>query len=512
MRLLLISMFVIFLVVLLTPNAFAVQKSVLIYAGIADDNTMNFSPSEIEIEKGDTITWKNLEKGVYHTVTREGLFDERLINCAYFKDGVGICSSGQKQAEKQSFSYTFEESGTYEYNCKLHNWMSGVVYVDQSIPDSPQNTPSGKITVETDFQSYKKGDLIQIHGSVGGAFPSGWKSNPMQVIVQTFDPRNNLVRVDQFFPKPSGHYDTSFYAGGPLWKFEGDYTVKVNFAGEVASTTFALTIPGAPFPSPPPSTQSKIPTVLTLYSLPATVKVGETLRFSGSLETTDGIPVANEKIFLRNGVNELGSLNTRLDGTFSGTREMHQIGNDYMIFAFFYGGSSNFETAKSQTHSLKVFPEGFPVPVTPATPEPPPPDDNPYAAIAGLVIMIVIIAGIGIGIRRARKKRTVTVPAGGGTMGTATITKAPKPRKTPAGPIFGKWNITAAKSAMGRQLAKKKSQIRQVKSAMGRQSPKAKSKMVPMHYLRCEQCRLEDFLVSQADGHQYCTSCGWKKK
>ena len=171
------------------------------------------------------------------------------------------------------------------------------------------------------------------------------------------------------------------------------------------------------------------------------------------------------------------------------------VGEGYAVQAV-YDGSLNYKSSKSQT-------EYFDVRSAPLQPQPPSqPDDNPYAGIAGLVIIVVIIAGIVIGIIKGRKKRTVTVPAGGGTMGTATITKPPKPRKTPRGPIFGKWKISAAKSAMGRQ----------VKRAMGRQSPKAKSKMVPMHYLRCEQCRLEEFLESEADGHQYCTSCGWKKK
>jgi len=216
-----------------------------------------------------------------------------------------------------------------------------------------------------------------------------------------------------------------------MWKFEGDYIIRTSYADEVASTTFALDIPGAPFdpPSPAPPTQSKIPTVLTLNTLPSTVIAGEPLRFSGSLKTTDGIPVANEKIFFRNGVNELGSLNTHEDGTFSGTREMHQIGNDYMIFAFFYGGSSNFETAKSQTYSLKVFPAGFPVP--PEPPEPTQPDDNPYAGIAGLLIIVVIIAGIVIGIRGARKKKPKQYQPTGGSGQQQTYQQAPpKPKRS----------------------------------------------------------------------------------
>jgi len=131
MRFLLVSIFVISLMgILLIPNAFGVQYPVLIHGGVADDRGMNFLPSVIEIEKGDTITWKNLERGVYHTVTSaSGLFDERLINCTYFEGGVGICGSQQSRPWKPTFSYTFEEFGTYDYNCKLHSWMKGVVKV-----------------------------------------------------------------------------------------------------------------------------------------------------------------------------------------------------------------------------------------------------------------------------------------------------------------------------------------------------------------------------------------------
>ena len=83
-------------------------------------------PNVIEIEKGDTIIWKNLERGVVHTVTStSGLFDEKLLNCTYFEDGVGICGGHPKA----TFSYTFEEFGTYNYNCKIHSWMNGIVKI-----------------------------------------------------------------------------------------------------------------------------------------------------------------------------------------------------------------------------------------------------------------------------------------------------------------------------------------------------------------------------------------------
>ena len=426
----------VFLVVLLTPNAFAEQTPVLIHGGTAENMGMNFSPNEVKIEKGDTVTWKNLEMGVAHTITSQGLFDERLMNCSYFQDGVGICG-GQPNP---TFSYTFKESGTYEYNCKLHNWMSGVVYVDQSVPDNPKIPPSLKATIKTDFQSYENGDLIQIYGKVctlclGSSYDSSLTS--LKVKVQTFDPQNNLVRVDQFSPEPSGQYSTSFYSGGSKWKFEGDYTVKVNFAGEVASTTFALTIPGTPFdsPSPVPSTQSKTSTFLKLDLLDNTFTAqgGPTpladVTYSGQLLTGDRksyIPNSEIKLVFT-GFTFAGEdhyeMTTDHVGEFD-FRVSMPVGEGYGVQAV-YDGSSDFKSSKSQT-------EYFDVRSAPLQPQPPSqPDDNPYAGIAGLLIIVVIIAGIAIGIRGARKKKPKQYQTIGGSGQQQTYQQAPpKPKAT----------------------------------------------------------------------------------
>ena len=541
----------VFLVVLLTPNAFGMTQLITIPYGASNGN--NYAPNQIEIQKDDTVKWVNLDRNTAHTVTStSGLFDsgELLPN-----NDENYCYPNCKP----SLTYKFDAGGTYKYECKIHSWMQGVVkvielgqdaeikiqgyagdmYIDRSQyeitaeqdvkikiygkvkdvgkgdyvifvitkPDgsiseqrayvtksgeyelpvvvtykeigtynvvstfgienigtanfvvvknilsenlqppaddepseliqTPQNTQSREITIETDFQSYKKGDLIQIHGSVGGAFPNGWKSNPTQLIVQTFDPRNNLVRVDQFFPRDSGLYSVSTYAEGPLWKFEGDYTVKVNFAGEVASTTFALTIPGTPFdsPSPVPSTQSKTSTFLKLDLLDNTFTAqgGPTpladVTYSGQLLTGDRksyIPNSEIKLVFT-GFTFAGEdhyeMTTDHVGEFD-FRVSMPVGEGYGVQAV-YDGSSDFKSSKSQT-------EYFDVRSAPLQPQPPSqPDDNPYAGIAGLLIIVVIIAGIAIGIRGARKKKPKQYQTIGGSGQQQTYQQAPpKPKAT----------------------------------------------------------------------------------
>jgi len=76
-----------------------------------------FSPSEVTIGIGDSVTWHN-DSTAAHTVTSgnpedgpDGLFDSGL-----FLGG-------------DTFSHTFTEAGEYQYFCQIHPWMTGTVIV-----------------------------------------------------------------------------------------------------------------------------------------------------------------------------------------------------------------------------------------------------------------------------------------------------------------------------------------------------------------------------------------------
>lgn len=72
----------------------------------------SFTPGNISVHVGDTVTWKN-DDSTTHTVKSrdEGLFFSGSI------------------LQKRSFEYTFTEAGTFEYYCSLHPWMTGTVEV-----------------------------------------------------------------------------------------------------------------------------------------------------------------------------------------------------------------------------------------------------------------------------------------------------------------------------------------------------------------------------------------------
>jgi len=74
-----------------------------------------FNPNQPSVTKGATITWTN-DDGTTHTVT----------------SGVPGTPSGkfnQSVDAGKAFSFTFTETGTYEFFCNIHQTMRGTVTV-----------------------------------------------------------------------------------------------------------------------------------------------------------------------------------------------------------------------------------------------------------------------------------------------------------------------------------------------------------------------------------------------
>ena len=78
-----------------------------------------FIPSTVTIEVGETVTWDNTGGEAAHTASAgnvddgpSGVWDSSLIM-------VG-----------QSYSYTADTAGTFDYYCMVHPWMEGTVIVE----------------------------------------------------------------------------------------------------------------------------------------------------------------------------------------------------------------------------------------------------------------------------------------------------------------------------------------------------------------------------------------------
>ena len=68
-----------------------------------------FSPAEITIKVGDTVTWTE-QDAVHHTTTGS-IFDSGDLG------------------QEQTYSKTFDQAGIYDYSCNYHSNMKGKVIV-----------------------------------------------------------------------------------------------------------------------------------------------------------------------------------------------------------------------------------------------------------------------------------------------------------------------------------------------------------------------------------------------
>ena len=78
-----------------------------------------YTPSKIVIKQGNSVTWVN-EDVAFHSVTS-----------GYYDEPSEIFDSGYLDPE-ESFTFVFENIGTYDYFCTLHPWMKGQVIVELS--------------------------------------------------------------------------------------------------------------------------------------------------------------------------------------------------------------------------------------------------------------------------------------------------------------------------------------------------------------------------------------------
>jgi plastocyanin len=103
-----------------------------------------FSPGEIEIVPGTTVTWFN-EGDADHTVTGD---DDEF-------------DSGELE-EGDSFSITFEDEGEFDYHCDIHPDMTGTVIVEEE--NDPDEDVEANETDEEEDEDLGEVDLDEAEG------------------------------------------------------------------------------------------------------------------------------------------------------------------------------------------------------------------------------------------------------------------------------------------------------------------------------------------------------------
>jgi plastocyanin len=113
-------------------------KAYLISGGMGADGAavMRFSPQTLDVQVGDTVTWRNSDEETPHTVTFgriQAAATQPFGDPSAF-DGTPSLNSGyigQNRPLGTDFSVTFTAPGQYRYDCALHvgEGMSGVIRV-----------------------------------------------------------------------------------------------------------------------------------------------------------------------------------------------------------------------------------------------------------------------------------------------------------------------------------------------------------------------------------------------
>ena len=120
----------------------------------------------------------------------------------------------------------------------------GFAYADHiighGITAEEGNPVPPSISVTTNSLSYEAGEMINVSGSV----PDYDESDPFKnfdVTLKLIAPNGNIITISQIPPNSDGSYSTFIPAQGPLWKFDGDYTISVSWGSDNnASTTFTF--------------------------------------------------------------------------------------------------------------------------------------------------------------------------------------------------------------------------------------------------------------------------------
>ena len=120
----------------------------------------------------------------------------------------------------------------------------GFAYADHiighGITAEEGNPVPPSISVTTNSLSYEAGEMINVSGSVSDYDESDPFKN-FDVTIKLVAPNGNIITISQIPLNSDGSYSTFIPAHGPLWKFDGDYTISVSWGSDNnASTTFTF--------------------------------------------------------------------------------------------------------------------------------------------------------------------------------------------------------------------------------------------------------------------------------
>ncbi len=93
------------------------------------------------------------------------------------------------------------------------------------------------VSVWTDKTDYGHNDIIMVKGQVANV--SGFP-----ITVSVVSPLNSLVTIDQITVASDGSFETTLNTASVLWKYDGTYTIKVNYGSAEKSNSAKVELTG----------------------------------------------------------------------------------------------------------------------------------------------------------------------------------------------------------------------------------------------------------------------------
>lgn len=126
------------------------------YGAYSESNKMNFAPSTLDVQQGTVISWKNNDITTHTIISGKVNVDgtlslNNLLKNTYLGPGDEIQIS--------------PASGKYNYFCKLHPWLNGIIIVEKNPPVTPKITSK---TVSKTISNLKTGSKTSL---ISKSFP-----------------------------------------------------------------------------------------------------------------------------------------------------------------------------------------------------------------------------------------------------------------------------------------------------------------------------------------------------
>ncbi|AFS81726.1 blue (type1) copper domain-containing protein [Candidatus Nitrosopumilus koreensis AR1] len=145
-----------------------------------------YDPPLINVIVGDTITWYNDDRETHTVTSGDGPGRFGWMDNKNFGKPDGIFDSGEF-SPGDSWSYKFEESGTFSYFCTIHPWMEGIVVVEKEIPDYPHDATGQKV----EFPLLQYTPDLDLEVNLSWDPPVIKTHEKIQFVYQFYDPQTN---------------------------------------------------------------------------------------------------------------------------------------------------------------------------------------------------------------------------------------------------------------------------------------------------------------------------------